>query len=142
MSVKTYDPKLVIITLGGIPISGYAEGTFVSVKPSSDRFTRKVGADGEVARARSADHTHEITITLQQVSPSNTYLSSVLALDTLANGGVLPLQIIDLSGETLMFWDSAWIKVPPSADFAKESGDRAWVLDTAQIVTEAIGGNA
>ena len=34
LTVKTYDPKMVVITFGVIPISGYAEGTFVSVNRS------------------------------------------------------------------------------------------------------------
>jgi len=141
MGVQTYDPHKVIITFGGIPLTGYADGTFISAKPSADRFTRKVGADGEVGRARGADRTHEVTLTLLQVSPSNDYLSTVLAADALSNAGVLPLQIADLSGTTLQFWDAAWIKTPPSMDDGKEIADRQWVFDTGQIVLENIGGN-
>lgn len=141
MPVKTYDPKLIVITFGGIALTGYEDGTFVDAKPSADRFSRKVGADGEVARSRSADRTHEITLTLQQVSPSNDYLSSVLLLDTVANKGVLPLQIADLNGTSIQFWDAAWIKTPPNNVSAKEVGPRTWVFDTGQIVLENYGGN-
>ena len=53
--LTTYDPKRVIITFGGTPIGGYADGTFVDIAASSEAFTRKVGADGEVTRSKSAD---------------------------------------------------------------------------------------
>jgi hypothetical protein len=55
----------------GVPISGYADGTFVQVDPSGDSFAKKVGADGEVARSMSNDNTHTVVITLLQSSLSN-----------------------------------------------------------------------
>jgi hypothetical protein len=72
--VGTYDPKKVIITLGGVPIGGYADG-FVQIDPNSETWTKKVGADGEVARALSNDNTHTIQITLMQTSLSNAYVA-------------------------------------------------------------------
>ena len=30
MAVRTYDPKQVIITVGGVPMSGFADGTFLA----------------------------------------------------------------------------------------------------------------
>lgn len=139
--VKTYNPKRVIIVYGGVPITGYADGTFISVAPSSDRFSKTVGADGEVARSKSNDNTHEVTITLLSTSLSNSYLSGILTLDKISDAGALPLQIIDLSGGELFFWPQAWIRTPPTADFSKEISERAWVFDTGQAVQEFIGGD-
>lgn len=138
--MKTYDPKKVIITFGGVPILGYADGTFVSVTPSNDRFSKAIGADGEVARTKSNDNTHEVTITLIQSSLSNSYLSGILNADRLTNEGVLPLSITDLSGTTLMFWKDAWIRTDPDVEFSKETGERAWVFDTGQAAVNVIGG--
>lgn len=137
----TYDPKRVIVTFGGVPIFGFADGSFVSVTAANDRFTKKVGADGEVARVRGNDDTSEVTITLMATSPSNTYLSQILGVDRLTNLGQLPLQIVDLSGSVLFFWPLAWIKKAPDVEFSKEVGDRAWVFDTDQVVNENINGN-
>lgn len=44
LPVRTFDPKMVVITFGVTPISGYAEGTFVRVKRSGDAFTKSKGA--------------------------------------------------------------------------------------------------
>ena len=138
---KTYDPKQVKISFFGIPISGFAEGTFITATPSGDRFSKAVGADGEVGRAKSNNNTHEVTLTLLQVSPSNDVLNGFLQADKLTNAGKGPLQIVDLSGTTVMMWKDAWIKTPPDVELGNEIGERAWVFDTGQIVEEAIGGN-
>lgn len=139
--VKTYDPKFVAVIVGGVPITGFADGTFISVAPASDMFAKVVGADREVARSRSNDDTAEVTITLLQTSLSNDYLSGILTSDKLANAGKVSLQIKDLLGTTLHFFQTAWIKTKPTSEFSKEIGERAWVFDTGQADIENFGGN-
>lgn len=141
MSAKTYDPKAIILIIGGVPITGFADGTFISVAPSSDRYTKVVGADREVARSASNDFTSEITITLLQTSSSNDYLSTLLNLDKLAHGGKRSIQIKDLLGTTLLFYQDGWINTPPTIEFSKEVGERSWVFQTGQADIENIGGN-
>jgi len=138
--MKTYDPKKVIVVFGGVSITGYADGTFVSVAPATERFSKVVGADGEVARARSNDNTHEVTITLMQTSASNDDLADISGQDRDSNSGVRSLTIKDISGKTLMFWPEAWIRQTPNVEFAKTAGERGWVFDTGQITTEDLGG--
>lgn len=138
--MKTYDPKDVIVTFGGVSLSGFADGTFISVTASMERFQKVVGADGEVARGRSNDDTHEVTITLMQTSPSNDDLAAIAKSDRQSNDGVRALAIRDLGGNTLMFWPEAWVRQTPDIEFAKEVGERAWVFDTGQIAIEDISG--
>jgi hypothetical protein len=138
--VGDYDAKKVIVTFGGVPISGFADGTFVQVDPNAESFTKKVGADGEVVRAKTNDNTHTVAITLQQSSLSNQYLSTCKAADKLTGLGMKPLSITDLNGGTLFFWPQAWVQTDPSWGFAKESTDRAWTFHTGQIATQNEGG--
>lgn len=138
--VATYDPKKVIITYGGIPIGGYADGTFVEVAPNAETWTKKVGADGEVVRSESNDNTHTVTLTLQQSSESNKYLSNCKNMDKLTGQGMQSLSITDLNGETLFFWQQAWVQTDPTFGFAKEATDRQWVLHTGQISQQAESG--
>lgn len=139
--VNTYDPKKVIITFGGVPIVGFADGTFVQVDPNSETWTKKVGADGEVVRAQSNDNTHTVQITLQQTSASNDYLSTCMNVDKLSGKAMLPLTITDLNGTTLHFWAQAWVSTDPSYGFAKESTDRQWTIQTGQESIANYGGN-
>ena len=81
LTVKTYDPKMVVITFGVIPISGYAEGTFVSVNRSGDAFVKSKGAGGDVERINKNQGDFEVTVTLQQTATVNAELSAALAAD-------------------------------------------------------------
>jgi hypothetical protein len=128
----SYDPKKVVITLGGVPISGYADGTFVQIDPNSEAWTRKVGADGEVARALSNDNTATIQITLMQTSLSNAYLRTVMSADRLTGLGMLPLSFTDLNDMETHFWPQAWVSTTPSAGRAKETTDVQWTIHTGQ----------
>jgi len=138
-NVTTYDPKKVIITFGGIPLGGFVNGTFVNVTASTPRFTKVVGADGEVSRSKSADNTSEITITLMQSSLSNQYLSGLTTVDKLTGKGILPFTITDLNGGTLKFWPQAWITTDPDLDFAAELGEREWTFHTGQVSASNTG---
>lgn len=138
--MKTYDPKNVIVTFGGVSLTGFADGTFISITPSMERFQKVVGADGEVARGRSNDDTHEVTVTLMQSSASNDDLATIAKADRQSNTGVRALAVRDLSGNTLMFWPEAWVRQTPDLEFAKELGERAWVFDTGQVAVEDLGG--
>jgi hypothetical protein len=138
--VGTYDPKMVIITYGGVPISGYADGTFVDIAPEGETFTRKTGADGEAVRSRSWKNCFDVTITLLQSSLSNQYLSAMNQLDRATNKNLLPLTITDLQGGTLCFWPQAWVEIPSSWGYGTEVTDRAWVFHTGPIATDNRGG--
>lgn len=138
MPVKTYDPKKVIVTFGGNIISGYADGTFINVSSPSDTFTKKVGADGEIARGRSNDDTAEVTLTLMATSASNAYLDSIRRIDKATGAGVRALSIQDLSGTTIFFYPEAWIRKMPDTEYGKEVSDRVWVLDTGQPAEDTL----
>jgi len=139
--VKTFDPKQCIITYGGVQLSGFADGTFLSIVPNAESFTRVVGADGEVARNKSNDSTYNLTMTFLASSASNDYLSTVYLADKVSNSGSLPFTVADLSGTTVFFTESCWIQQAPDVEFAKEITERAWALQTGQADEYFIGGN-
>jgi hypothetical protein len=139
--VGNYDPKKVIAIFGGVPLGGYADGTFLEVAPNdADGFKKVVGADGEVARAQSSDNTHQITFTLLQSSASNAYLSGIRNTDKLTGHALLPLAITDGNGGLIGFWPQAWIHGDPTWGFGKELTERQWVLDTGQVAEDSKGG--
>lgn len=128
--LKTYDPDQILMNFAGIPIGGFADGTFVSIEPVSDAFTEVVGADGECARSKSNDRRVRVTFTLLQTSDSNDVLSAVHTTDLKSpNGsGVAPLGVKDLSGRTVLVEPTAWIVKAPTVGFDKTAGNREWVL--------------
>src|SRR5574344_200375 len=113
VGVKTFDPKMVVITFGNITLSGYAEGTFVRVNRSGDAFAKSKGAGGDVERINRNQGDFEVSVTLQQTSSTNTELSAILAADQVTNAGVMPLTVKDLLGQTMFFAPQAWIRKDP-----------------------------
>lgn len=130
MAVKTYDPKKLLITFAGVPVEGLADGTFLSVERNNDSFQLMVGADGEGARAKSNDNGGTATLTLIQTSKTNSIFSAFSALDEASGDGVAPFSVKDLSGDTVIFAASAWIKKPATAEFGREISNREWVIES------------
>lgn len=140
--VKTYDPKKVIIVFGTKQLTGFADGTFVSIETQGDGVTAIVGCDQEVVRSIAPDNIlKNITVTLLQSSDSNDYLSLIQDSDNQSGNGILPMAIKDLSGRSLMVTDQAWIQKKPSFSRGKSAGDgstqwsfQAVVADEAFLV--------
>ena len=141
-----YDPKKVLLSVGGTPspISGYAEGTFIDASRDANAFEKSVGADGEVTRIRNRNRAGSIKITLQQGSNSNAMLSALAEADEQTGTGVVPITLMDMSGvfpQTCLAATYAWIRKKPDASFdGKTEKTREWIFDLAAM-DFIIGGN-
>ena len=135
--VKTYDPKEILLLVAGVPIDGFADGDFITVEfPES--FTTQIGAQGAHTRSRVADSTADMTVTLQQTSPGNAYLTSLLAADR-ALGVLVPVLLKDLIGNDLIAATQAYITQRPSLNFGAESGSREWSIKLHNATGGALG---
>lgn len=140
MALKTYNPAEVTIVFAGIPISGYAEGTFVSIERNEDSFALQVGADSNATRAKSNNFSGRVTLTLIQSSASNDALSAQLSLDEQDDGaGIGSLLIKDLSGRTVVEAEQAWLTKPATTEFGREASEREWVIETDKLIMGVAG---
>jgi|SRR6186713_991088 len=139
--LKTYDAKRINITIGSHIVKGYAEDTFISIEPDGDGTAAQAGADGEVARSLSNNPLHTITLTLQQTSDTNDFLSDLLKRDRASGGaGVVPLQVVDLRGTSLFAASQAWVVNWPTIENGSGVGEREWALQA--VATDLhVGGN-
>lgn len=135
----TYDPAFVVASFLGIPISGYADGTFIGVERNNESFTLMVGAGGEAARARSRNSSGKFTFTLMSTSPVNDLLSAAWHADELLGTGVGPCIVKDLSGATLCLANNAWIQKAPKVEYGKEISTREWVIECESVYINAAG---
>jgi len=143
MSLKTFDAKSVSMIFGAIEVTdGLADGTFVSVEMRNPAFNLMVGADGNACRAKSNDASATITFTLLQSSLANDLLSAQHSLDLATpNGdGIAPLLIKDNTGRTLLTAQKAWITQRATVEYARETSNREWVLETDSL-GGLVGGN-
>lgn len=140
--LHTYNASRVTVIFAGFPVTGFADGTFVNITMINDGITTQVGADGEIARAINTDRRCTVTLTLQQTSMANDFLSTFFDIDMLTCGGrVGPILIQDLCGTTLFSASQAWIVKPADVEFSKEISTRAWQIQTGAPAVYMIGGN-
>jgi len=139
----TYDPTKLTVIVGGVIVSGFIDGDFITAKRDEDLYMKRVGADGHVARARNGNKSGSIEIKLLQSSPAVNELSALVALDNfLFDGDILiPIQIVSPGdGAELVVSTQSWLKTPPEIVFGKEVGERSFLFDCADLKL-SLGGN-
>jgi hypothetical protein len=124
--MRTYAPDQVVVNFGNETITGFAAGTFVTAVRTVDLWEMVSGSDGEVTRIKQSDRSGLVTITLQQSSPSNTFLAGVVAADAISNAGVFPLLVKDFTSDgSLVTAANAFVKRIP--DWNRASADESSV---------------
>ena len=134
--VKTYDPKKLFISLGSHVVTGYAEGSFISIEPGDDGTTKKVGCDGEVVRSISPDRTTKVKLTLLLSSPTVAWCQQQYIKDIETREGTFPVLIRDLIGGLVYSAEDAWIVKPPVREFDRQAPNREIEIDTADAIWE------
>jgi hypothetical protein len=139
----TYAADEVSVSLAGTLVgNGTADGDFVTIETESEDFTDKVGADGEVARAKTNDRRATVKLKLLQTSLSNNFLSALRLSDiNNPNGaGVGEFEVRDRSsGVLLAHSDKAWIQKPPSLVRGKEVAEYEWTIRLAHAELDFSG---
>jgi hypothetical protein len=137
-----YDPKKVICTVAGIPLSGFADGTFITVERNEDSFMLRVGVAGEACRAKNNNRSGRMTFTLLQSAACNSLLSGLNALDEQSpmGDGIGPFTLSDLNGDSLAGAEKCWIVKPASLTYSKEAETREWLFETADL-SLVVGGD-
>jgi hypothetical protein len=137
--VWTYDPEKVYFLVDGIPITGYADGTFLTIEEMTDGVTSQSGADGEVVRAMSTDRRVTITCTLQQTSLSNIVLSNFYIADKISGAGMVPFLVEDLTGGISFAAGQGWIDKMANRVYAKGIETREWKMTAVASTLSSMG---
>lgn len=144
--IKTYDPKKVTIIFGSRIITGFSDGTFVSVESAGDGITAIIGCDQEVVRSISPDGVLKtVTISLLQTSESNDYFSKCYDEDYTTGQNIKNLIIKDLMGNSKFSTSQAWVVKKPNLVRGKTAGEGGVEWQLQCVVTEdnyTIGGAA
>lgn len=140
MSVFTYDPKQYTTIIGGNIITGFSDDDFVEIEREEDAWTKKVGVDGEVTRAKSNNRSGHIILRVMQSSASNDALSALALLDEASNTGAVPGLAKDGSGRSAFATDTCWIRKFPKTVWKRGVAFWEWTIDTGALDI-FIGGN-
>ena len=136
MALKTYDPKKIVIALGTHLVTGYSDGSFVSIEASGDGITKKVGCDGEVVRSIDPDATAKVTLTVLMQSPTIAWSQEQFDKDRETGEGTFAVLIKDLKGGLIFSASDAWVVKPPNREFGKDMPDREIEIDCGEATWE------
>ena len=139
--LPVYSSRNVRISFLGYAFEGLAPDGFVEFELSSDITEEEVGADGSVSISILPDQTGACTISLQQNSPTNNFLSAILngqrAAKSIARGS---LSIVDPSGSVLALLKGAHIKTAPSISLGSSASGKThdWVLFCSEMLFTSV----
>lgn len=133
--LQNYDPAGVALSIGGSLMSGFEDGTFITVARNTALFNKKVSADGtNVIRTRINDRTATLTLTLQQGSPSNLILSHLATRDEARLDGVVSVSLTDVNSPDTQFISSkAYVDKPADGEYATNATGRRWTLQLVEV---------
>ena len=139
--VKTYDPAKVQVAIGGAILTGFGDGTFVTITRTVNNFDSQVSPDGvDLIRTKKNDRSALLTFTLNQASAANLILSNLANRDEVDSDGVVPILVSDLSNPDTQFASGkGWIEKPSDAVFANTPQGRPWALRMAEVPMKHAG---
>lgn len=130
-NVGTYDIRKLVVTLGTILITGWADGDCFQITQPEDSFETQRGADGTVERIAKNVSDVEITLTLLPSSLSNDLLMALHTLDKETGLGKVPFMMKDLNSvTTIATFLQAWIVKPPDSSRGNTANQREWMIRT------------
>lgn len=132
---KAYNLKLVVCTVGGVPVSGYGEDDAIGLEWDEALREKTVTADGQTIYSMNNNRGLTVTLTLSQKSYARTLLDALLEAQTGDNVGIspplilpLPFALIDPStGESYLSLDCVFI-TRPAASKGKTVGEVEYEL--------------
>lgn len=140
MTIANYSPEDVNCLAFGIPLGGFADGTFITIGKDKVPYGTTETADGQIARLYTNSQTYTISLTFHRGSTSNDILTKLWQLDEFTQVAKFPLFIKDLSGTDLFFSTNTWIEGIPNMVQSTNFDTRTWVLRSSQAVIN-VGSN-
>jgi len=139
MAVHTYRLQDIILTLGGVRITGAGDGDKISIATNSDDWSLTVGADGEATRSYLNNKSARITLSIQYGALINSFLLDLRNADVETGDGVVPMSMTDLRNRTdggtgtELSAPEAWIVKLPDFALGREVGTVEWIIEVAQL---------
>ena len=129
--MKIYSFINTVVIVNGVELTGWADGDdVIKISRRTDAASDKIGADGSMMVALSADKSGEFVFKLMQTSPSNKYLSGLTALQENSPKTFIPCVVLfqdsfrnDLSTGTL-----GYIKKQPEVQRGMAGNAQEWTV--------------
>lgn len=148
--LPVYSSADLVVNWNGLDLAtGWAEDTFLTIEPNSERVMYTVGCDGQIAPSKSANKSATITLTYQQNAPVIKDIAAIFAAQDLIGGEFIlsPFYIEDPNNETYFVTLNAFVTEVPTNEFGAAQGERSYVFvcesyllsDDPSTITSALG---
>lgn len=127
--MKEYSFLDTLLLVNGVEISGYDEGDdVIKLERINDSTSHKIGTDGEMTVAISADRSGSVIFRLMQTSDSNEYLSGLI--NAQENGAFVPIfvQFKDTRGGDLGSGTQGYITKPAGMIRGTAANNQEWMV--------------
>jgi len=139
MTQKTFSVNDFIAVYGATQLTGFVDGSFITISYDADAFNYVNGADGEVARVKTKKLMATITVRLLQTSLTNDALSAYFFADFEGNA-TQNFILKDLNGNTILESSECSIPKIPDAEYGTEPTNREWTIKAPKLIG-LLGGN-
>lgn len=129
--MRRYSFTDTVMLVNGVEITGWAEGDdVIKVARRTDSATDKVGAAGEMMVSVSADKSGTVAFKLQQTSPSNRYLNSLLQLAENSSKTFIPVNVLfqDTYRQDIATGTVGYIQKPADMTRGQNGNNTEWTL--------------
>lgn len=114
--------------LNGYIVTGFAEGTGMTLSPAADRGTASYGMKGDTGIVVSAVKAYTLELSLQSTSHSNDILYRLFKIGQEEIDPLFELSIQDGSGQTYLIDNDAAILTEGDYSFADTIETRSWSI--------------
>lgn len=139
---RSFDPKDVSLILGGLPATGFAEASFITIERAEDSASEQAGAKGDVTRVISNNKIGTCVARLQQGSPTNAYLNERLRDMEQNGGGLFAFLLKDAGSNDRFAGPNAYVRKPPTVEYGTETQNREWTIVIPELEMFVLGQNA
>lgn len=95
ISRQTYSPLNQIITIGAIPLQGFASGTFLTIRPNTDLINEDVGSDTEIHTTYVANNTSTAEFRVYYDNPNYKLIQAAMLAQQTAGGLFIPFSSVN-----------------------------------------------
>jgi hypothetical protein len=128
MPATIVDVNAVLLQLGAVQVTGFADGEAMSHDFDGMDFEGSSGSHGEVTVVRKHNNIGTVTFRVMQGSVLNAILKGVHKASLLANGQSFAFTFKDLRGSTSINAAQAIIEKYPKETYGDSANPREWTV--------------
>lgn len=134
LTTTAYDSKKVKLIIGGATVSGFTEGTKLTITKETPLTETLVGVDNDQSVSVISNTSGTLTFNLQNTAPWNGILE-LQAFQGAQTGKIFfPVVMEDPSGSSLLS-THGWLEVQPDYSASQGVDSRSWVIRLQNATT-------